>query len=51
MTPQQSRKCPKCKKEMVVKGKRKAKESDVESEQLLVCAGCGHEEWRHLFPA
>ena len=48
MTRPQGRHCPKCKGVLAVKGKRKAKGSDVESELLLVCARCGHEEWQKL---
>jgi DNA-directed RNA polymerase subunit M/transcription elongation factor TFIIS len=47
MAPQQDRRCPKCKMNMMVfKGQRKTSGDGRAFELLLVCASCSHEEWQ-----
>jgi hypothetical protein len=42
MMQDQSRRCPKCRSVMVVKGTV----TTAKPEELMYCAGCGHEEWQ-----
>ncbi len=48
MAQQLNMNCPDCGAALVVKGKRKPVGSVVFLQELLVCCGCGYEEWRKL---